>query len=456
MKLIPPVEKNDDIELRIDALGSEGQGIGRINGYTLFVPFALPGELVRAHVIKVTSGYAVAKLISVLEASQNRVKSMDCGAYPQCGGCTLRHMEYTAQLEAKQNQVKEAFARIGGFREIEVLPTKGMDVPENYRNKGSFPFGYDGEGNISIGFFAPRSHRLIPLEDCLIQSDSVMETVIAMRDWARENSVAPYDETTRKGILRHALARVSDDGKVLAMIVTSGKLPHEKELVDTLRQRVDGLVGVVHNINDSGTNVILGKKSRTVWGSDRLITDVCGHSFNVSMHSFLQVNPLQTSVLYNTAIDMLELDGSENAADVYCGIGTISLLLAKKAKKVVGIECVKEAIEDAKMNAAKNGVVNAEFICANAEDALPRLVAEGLRLDAAVIDPPRKGCEEAALNALANSGVKKIAYVSCNPATLARDCRILADFGYEVKKVQPVDMFPHTHHVETVVLMTRQ
>jgi len=453
MNLRPPVEKNDDIELVITALSSEGQGIGRIDGYTVFVPYAIPGELVRAHVIKVTSGYAVAKLTEILKKSDERTENT-CPVYPRCGGCTLRHLAYPAQLEAKTRQVTDALIRLGKFEAPEVLPCIGMENPECYRNKGSFPMGYDENFKVTPGFFAQRSHRIIPISACAIQSPDVMEVTNAVAEWANMYSVPPYDETTRKGVLRHAMARTSHEG-VLALVVTSGKLPHGEALVELLRQKIPNLTGVVHNINFRDTNVILGDKFITLWGSDRLNTTIAGHTFGASMASFLQVNPQQTEVLYGKALEFLGLEGGERVADVYCGIGTITLMLAEHAGHVTGIECVPAAIADAKVNAKNNGISNVDFICDTAESALPMLVADGLRLDAAVIDPPRKGCERPALDALADSEVQRIVYVSCNPATMARDCRILADRGYTLVKAQPVDMFPHTHHVETVVLLTK-
>ena len=451
-----PIEKNDDIEFSIDALGSEGQGIGRVEGYTVFVPLALPGEKVRAHVIKTTSGYGVAKLTEVIEPSKDRIRQ-DCPAYPRCGGCSMRHMSYEAQLAAKTRQVRDAFIRLGRFDEgeIDVQPCIGMENPDRYRNKGSFPYGYDEDHRIVSGFFSPRSHRIVPISDCKIQSESIIAAVRAVTDWAREYGITPYDEQKRCGLLRHCMVRESSSG-VIVLVVTAGRLPHATELVDILRANIPNLIGVVHNLNKADTNIILGNSFTTLWGSEKLPVTICGNSFKVSMPSFLQVNSVQTEVLYRCALELLDLSGGERVADVYCGIGTITLMLAEHAKEVIGIECVPEAISDANRSAAENGIANAKFICGNAEDVLPRLVFGGTKLDCAVIDPPRKGCDEAVLKALAQSGVSRIVYISCNPATLARDCRMLADIGYRVEKIQPVDMFPWTYHVETVVLLSRE
>lgn len=354
-----PIEKNDDIEFTIDALGSEGQGIGRVDGYTVFVPLALPGEKIRAHVIKTTSGYGVAKLTEVMEPSKDRAQQ-DCPAYPRCGGCSMRHMSYAAQLAAKTKQVRDAFIRLGRFdgSEINVQPCHGMEHPDRYRNKGSFPYGYDESHCIVPGFFSPRSHRIVPIADCPIQSENIMAAVRVVTDWAREYNITPYDEQKRCGLLRHCMVRESSSG-VIVMVVTAGKLPHDIELVEMLRASIPHLIGVVHNLNKADTNIILGNRFTTLWGNERLPVTVCGHSFQVSMPSFLQVNPVQTEVLYSYALDFLDLNGGERVADVYCGIGTITLMLAEHAKEVIGIECVPEAISDANRSASENGIANA-------------------------------------------------------------------------------------------------
>ena len=452
-KRTPPIEKNDMLELPIQGLTADGQGVGRVEGYAVFVAGALPGEVVRAHVIKAGSGYGVAKLTAVLQANRGRIEP-PCPAFSRCGGCALQHLDYPAQLAAKREQVRDALARLGGFANIQVEPTLGMADPWHYRNKGSFPAAA-GEGGVQIGFFAPRSHRLVALEDCPIQDERVMAAALAVRDWARQCNVQPYDEETHSGILRHAMARASKEG-VMAVVVTTGELPQKEALIEILRSRVPGLTGIVHNKNPQASNVILGESYETVWGSGRLNVELCGLRFSVSAASFLQVNPAQTEVLYNTALSLLGLRGYETVADVYCGIGAITLLLSQRAKRVIGIENVAEAVEDAKQNALANGLVNAEFLCAPAEEALPMLVASGLRPDVIVLDPPRKGCDPAALAAILQSEAPRLLYISCDPATLARDCRILSEGGYTLCHVQPVDMFPHTGHVETCILLGKE
>ncbi|MPM31731.1 23S rRNA (uracil-C(5))-methyltransferase RlmCD [bioreactor metagenome] len=451
-KRVPPIQKNDMLELPIQGLTADGQGIGRVNGYAVFVAGALPGEVVRAHVIKVGNGYGVAKRTAILQKNPHRVEP-PCEAFTRCGGCTLQHLDYSAQLAVKCDQVRDALVRLGGFSDIHVEPIIGMENPWRYRNKGTFPAG-GGERGTEIGFFAPHSHRLVPLEDCPIQDARVMETARAVRDWARRYGVVSYDEETHRGTLRHAMARASQEG-VMAVVVTAGGLPHAQELVGLLQERVASLIGVVHNRNDAASNVILGDQYETIWGDGHLPVSLCGLRFSVSAASFLQVNPNQTEALYTAALSMLDLKGEETVADVYCGIGTISLHLAKRVRHVIGIENVPQAVEDAKENALRNGICNAAFICASAEQALPALIKEGLRPDTIVVDPPRKGCDEAALSAIVASGAPRLLYISCDPATLARDCRFLAQGGFSILQVQPVDMFPHTAHVETVVLMSR-
>lgn len=452
-----PLEKNDDIELRIDSLSSEGQGVGRCEGFAVFVPFALPGEYVRAHIIKVMPNYAIGKLERVISASKERVEP-ECEVFGKCGGCSLMHLEYSAQKEAKRTQVRDALERLGGFKGVAVRETLGMENPSGYRNKGSFPVA-SINGVTELGFYSQHSHRMIPIHDCYIQNNSVLLAAIAVRDWARENGIEPYDETTRKGMLRHVVVRATSNAakpSVMVTVVTKKRLAAAGTLVQALQRRVDGLASIINNINADNTNVIFGSEFHLLWGVGSINENVMGLNFEISAESFLQVNPEQTVKLYGTAIAMLAPEKTECIADVYCGIGTISLLLAEKCGEVCGIENVQAAIDNAKRNAKLNSIENVRFICGNAEDELPKLVSNGKKLNAVMVDPPRKGCEREALNAIIASGVNRMVYVSCNPATLARDCRILAENGgFEIKDVQPVDMFPMTHHVECVVLMSR-
>ena len=449
MKQSNPFQKNQELTLTISGVTSEGQGVGRAEGVAFFVPFALPGETVRVHIIKVEKRYCIAKIVEILEKSAHRVEPR-CEAFSQCGGCALMHMDYTEQLRAKTEIVKDALERLGGFTDVPVQPTLGMDDPWRYRNKGSFPFG-TADGVVAFGFYAERSHRLIPLYDCPIEDARITAMARTVSEWAKRNKVTVYDETTGQGALRACMVRITSTGERMAVVVTKGKLPAQDALI-----RMLDVESLYHNRNDRDTNVILGETFTLLKGASQLVETQGDLRFLVSPQSFLQVNPIQTRVLYHEAIRLLDPKPTETIADVYCGIGTISLAIAKHAKRVIGIECVKEAIEDAKNNALLNGVNNAEFRCGLAEDVLPKLVRDGLRPDAIVIDPPRKGCEPQVLDAIANSGVKRLVYVSCNPATLARDAGLLRDEGYTLHRVQPVDMFCWTSGVETVAFFSRE
>lgn len=452
-KHAPPVGRNQEIILEITALGSEGQGIGRVQGYALFVPGALPAERVRALVIKPGKNYGVAKLLEVLQPAAERAFP-PCPYFGRCGGCALQHMEYPAQLRFKRQVVEDAFGRIGGFEGISPRPVIGMENPWHYRNKGSFPFAMI-DGRVECGFYAPRSHRLVPLAECCIQREPLLAAAHCVRDWANRRGISAYDEQSGEGLLRHVVARVSTAGDVMATVVATKALPGKKELLAMLQERVSGLRSIYWNHNPGATNAILGEKFELLWGRQAIEETVCGLRFGVGPASFLQVNPQQTERLYQTAMELLALEGSERVVDAYCGIGTISLLLAQRAGEVLGIESVPQAVEDARRNAQKNGIHNAHFLCGRSERELPRLAAEGYNPDALVLDPPRKGAEEAFLQAAVHSGARKIVYISCDPATLARDCKILHAGGYAIKAVQPVDMFAEGSGVETVVLLER-
>ncbi|MCH5278888.1 MAG: 23S rRNA (uracil(1939)-C(5))-methyltransferase RlmD [Christensenellaceae bacterium] len=447
------LSRNDEIELTIDALGSEGQGIGRYCGMAVFVPLALVGEKVKVRIERVTNSYAEGKLLSINEEAVERVLTK-CAAYPECGGCDLLHMNYDAQLEFKRTRVRDAMERIGGFKGIEVKQTLGMEVPCRYRNKASFPFA-EKENVVVSGYFAKKSHRIIPVTECMIQHEISMKVLRIVTEWANRFHIQPYDERTREGILRHVVARTTAGG-AMVVIVTTGKLPHSTELIEMLTNAVPEIRSIIHNVNPSNTNLILGRNNKTIFGVDTIIEKISGLKFEVSVQSFLQVNPIQTLRLYMQAIEQLNLSSNDDIIDLYCGIGTISLLMAGRVNSVLGIECVESAVSDAKRNAVLNGITNASFICGKAESLLPRLIEDGKHADALVLDPPRKGADKPALDAIIASNIPRIAYISCNPATLARDCRILADGGYGIESVQPVDMFPMTHHVETVVLMLRE
>ena len=446
------LRKNDELTLTIERFGGE-MGIAHLDGMTLFVQGALPGETVLARAQKVEKTHAFLKTLRVLTPSKQRV-APPCPYYEKCGGCVCQHMTYEETLVMKRERVRDALSRIGGL-DVEVAPVIGMEDPWRYRNKTALPVGGQ-KGSSQIGFFAPRSHRIIDIEKCLIAKEESDAVSMILRRWMEKFQVQPYQEETRTGQIRHIMSRVSRTGQVMAVVVaTVNPLPHEHELIAMLRVGVPGLCSLYLNVNRRGDNVILGQESHLLYGEERLQDTLCGLQYALSPQSFFQVNPVQTEKLYETAVAFAGLTGSELAADLYCGAGTISLLLAKHAKRVIGIEIVPQAIRDAEENARVNGVSNAEFHAAAAEELLPKLVAQGLRPDVVVLDPPRKGCEEPVLHAIAQAAPRRIVYVSCDPATLARDAKILCANGYRADQCQPVDMFCWTGHVETVLKLSK-
>ena len=446
------LRKNDEITVTVERFGGE-MGIAHLDGLTMFVQGALPGETVTARAQKVEKTHAFLKTLRVLTPSESRV-TPPCPYYEKCGGCVCQHMTYEASLSMKRERVRDALSRIGGL-DVAVQPVIGMDDPWHYRNKTALPVGGE-KGAPQIGFYAPRSHRIIDIDGCLIAKKESDEVSAILRRWMEKFEIEPYHEETRTGLIRHVMSRVSRSGQVMAVVVaTAASLPHERELTAMLRAGVPGLCSLYLNINRRGDNVILGPESRLLYGEERLQDTLCGLQYALSPQSFFQVNPIQTEKLYQTAVDFAGLTGSELVADLYCGAGTISLLLARHAKKVVGIEIVPQAIRDAEENARVNGVSNAEFHAAAAEDLLPQMVAQGLRPDVIVLDPPRKGCEEPVLRAIAAAAPRRVVYVSCDPATLARDAKILCANGYQADQCQPVDMFCWTGHCETVCLLSK-
>lgn len=450
-----PVEKNKTYEMQIDALSTNGEGIGRMDGYTVFVEGALPGERVRILAVKVRKNFGYGKLLEILEPSPER-REPRCPVAKQCGGCQLQHLSYAGQLAYKTKEVQDDLERIGGIHGIEVQPALGMEEPWRYRNKAQFPVGR-GKDGCAIGFYAKRSHRIIDTEKCFLQHECNDEIIAVVRAFLNEFQIAPYDEETHTGLVRHILTRIGkQSGEIMVCIVINGrKLPHGEILVERLRQ-IEGVVSIVLNCNREKTNVILGQKIIPLWGKDTITDAIDGITFEISPLSFYQVNPTQTEVLYRKALEVAELTGEETVLDLYCGIGTISLFFARKAKQVFGVEIVPEAIADARKNAERNGITNAEFAVGAAEDVIPKLYEEkGITADVVVVDPPRKGCDAKLLETILRMQPKKIVYVSCNPATLARDLKLLTEGGYRVRKVQPVDQFCHSVHTEAVCLLTK-
>ncbi|WP_231148420.1 23S rRNA (uracil(1939)-C(5))-methyltransferase RlmD [Clostridium botulinum] len=471
MNKIIPVEKNKEYIVDISALGFEGEGIAKIDNYAIFIPEAMIGEKVKIKIVKVKKNFAYGKLIEILETSKNREIPV-CDIYKRCGGCSIQHFNYDAQLEFKKNRVKDCLERIGKLqvitkeeKNISYLDNKlailhdtlGMQNPYRYRNKVQLPVGEEN-GEIKIGFYAPRSHNIIDMDICYIQ-DEVGDTVVSLtREWMEKYNIKPYNEEKNVGIVRHIMIRRGfNTNEVMVVIVTrTNELPHKEELIELILKNIDGVTSIVQNINSKKTNVVLGLNNITLCGKEYISDYIGEFKFNISPLSFFQVNPIQTEVLYNKALEYAALTGNEVVFDAYCGTGTISLFLSKNAKKVYGVEIVEDAIENAKINVKENNVNNAEFIVGKSEEVIPNLIKQGIKADVVVVDPPRKGCDKSLLDAIGNMKPDRIVYVSCDPGTLARDLAILDELGYETKEVQPVDMFPQTGHVETVVKMSRK
>jgi 23S rRNA (uracil1939-C5)-methyltransferase len=451
-----PVQKNEYIDVVFEDLTHDGAGVAKVDGYPLFVPNGLPGEKAKVKVIKVNKGYGIGRLIELYEKSPFRVEipSDEANKY---GGCQLEHISYEGQLKFKENQVRQVLARIGKLEDIKVHSILGMDNPWHYRNKAQVPVG-EKDGRLIAGFFKPRSHEIVDTDESLIQLPEINEAVQAVKEICNELRIPAYNEETHKGVVRHIMARFGKQtGELMVVIITRTEdITYKSKLVEEIVARLPKVKSIVHNINSKRTNVILGEKTNLLWGNEAIYDYIGDVKFAISALSFYQVNPVQTKVLYEKALEYAGLTGEETVIDAYCGIGTISLFLAQKAKKVFGVEVVPEAIEDAKRNAELNRFTNAEFAAGEAEVVIPKWYKEGNRADVLVVDPPRKGCDEALLNTIIEMKPKKVVYVSCNPATLARDLRILEDGGYKTLEVQPVDMFPHTTHVECVSQLMRK
>lgn len=447
--------KNQTLALTCEGLGADFEGVCRHEGQVVFVPGALPSERVTARIIKVAKQYAVGKLVERLSDSQARA-APPCPYYPRCGGCAAQHLRYEDTLSHKRQQVIDCLERIGGFTEPTVLACVGMEHPWRYRNKGAFPVG-GAAGAPAIGCYAARSHDIVDAPGgCLLQTKTSDALVSAVRRWAEDFRIPPYDETAHRGLLRHVMTREArSGGAMLVLSVNAGSLPHADALVRMAREAAPSLRSVVLSKNTKRTNVILGDTFETLWGEDALTDEIAGFTMRVSPASFFQVNRAQAERLYETAVDFAGLTGEERVWDVYCGCGSITLPLARRAGEVIGIEVVEDAVKDARENARQNGVSNVSFLCGSAEAVLPDLAKKQGAPDVVVVDPPRKGVEPAALEAIGRVRPKRIVYVSCNPATLARDAKALCAMGYALGPVRPVDMFGWTGHVECVALMSR-
>lgn len=449
--------KNDIVTLEIVDCGTDGEGIGKADGFTVFVKDAVIGDTVTAKIMKAKKNYGYGRLMEILKPSPYRVEPI-CPSARQCGGCQLQAVSYEEQKAFKEKKLRGHLERIGGFKELPMEPLIGMDEPYHYRNKAQFPVGRNKEGRIVTGFYAGRTHAIIENRDCALgipQNKEVLDRVIAHME---KYNIAPYDEMTGKGLVRHIFVRYGFfTGELMVCLIINGQdLPHQKELVEKLGE-IPGMTSISLNINKKRNNVILGDKVKTIWGKEYITDKIGDISYEISPLSFFQVNPHQTWKLYSKALEYADLHGEETVWDLYCGIGTISLFLAQKAKFVRGVEIVPAAIEDARRNAHLNEIDNVEFFVGKAEEVLPREYEKnGVYADVIVVDPPRKGCDEMLLKTILKMQPKRVVYVSCDSATLARDLRFLCDNGYELKKVCGVDQFPQTVHVETVVLLSQQ
>ena len=444
------LEKGSIYTAVIDGYSSEGLGIARVNGAVVFVPHAVRGEEIDLRITKVMKTSCAGEIVKIHNPSPERMEP-ECPYAGKCGGCAYRHLTYPEELWAKRQRVQDALTRIGGL-DLTVEEILGAKNPEHYRNKSQYPVGADG----SIGFFQARTHKVVPIRRCLIQTEAADRTAQAVGEWMRRYKISAYDETTGKGLVRHVCVRVNRKGESLCCVVVNGnKVPREPELAAYVTAAVPHTVGVLLNSNTRRGNVVLGDKYRTLFGRNYLMDTLCGLEFKLSMPSFYQVNRDQAEVLYGKALEFAGLTGNETVLDLYCGIGTITLCLAKAAKRVIGAEIVPPAIRDAKENALRNHIENAEFFCGDAADIAAKLESDGLRPDVVTVDPPRKGLAPEVIASVAAMGPEKVVYVSCDPATLGRDVKIFREFGYEAKRAAAVDMFPGTAHVETVCLLSK-
>lgn len=463
------MQKNDLVTVAIEDIGVGGEGIGKVDGYTLFIKDAIIGDVVEAKIVKAKKNYGYARLMNIVTPSENRVEKPACPMARRCGGCQIQEMKYGAQLAFKEGKVRGNLERIGEVP-TELLdkvmqPIVGMEEPFHYRNKAQFPIGTDKEGHIITGFYAGRTHSIIPNTDCALGvavNQKILEIILHFME---NNHISAYDEEKHKGLVRHVLIRYGfkTDEIMVCLVINGEKLPYAEKLVDKLC-KIPGMTSITISVNKAKTNVIMGNEIKLLWGQT-YITDYIGNvKYQISPLSFYQVNPVQTEKLYGLALDYADLNGNETVWDLYCGIGTISLFLAQKAKQVYGVEIVPQAIDDARNNAKINDITNAEFYVGKAEEVLPEYYreyqeshgGETAHADVIVVDPPRKGCEESLLQTIVDMQPEKVVYVSCDSATLARDVKFLRENGYELKKITPVDQFPNTVHIETVVLLSQQ
>lgn len=451
------MRKDDLITVTIEDLSSEGLGVGHYDGMAFFIKDTVIGDVAEAKIMKLKKTYGYARLTRLITPSPDRIKAR-CPVARQCGGCQIQAMRYSAQLRFKEAKVRNNLIRIGKFEHPPMEPIISMEEPFRYRNKAQFPVGMSKDGRIIAGFYAGRTHAIIECEDCLLGVEENRVILDLVLEYMKEYHISPYEELTGKGLVRHVMIRKGfATGEVMVCLIVNGdSLPHVDALVERLRT-IQGMASITLNINREQTNVIMGREIKLLWGQPYIEDTIGSVRFRISPLSFYQVNPLQTEKLYNKALEYAGLTGEETVWDLYCGIGTISLFLAQRAKQVYGVEIVPAAIEDAKANAALNGMTNAEFFVGKAEEVLPeKYEKEGITADVIVVDPPRKGCEESVLATMIQMAPKRIVYVSCDSATLARDLKYLCHHGYELTRCCPTDMFGNSVHVETVCLLSRK
>lgn len=449
---MPEWKVGEQFTVEITGLSHEGAGVGRVDGRVVFIPGSLPGDMIRMALTEVKRRFAQGRLLEIIIASPQRI-APGCAQAPSCGGCQLQHLDYKAQLEWKRQLIQDAMQRIGGL-DVPVLPTRGMDNPYFYRNKSQLPVGRQGD-QAALGFFIKGSHEIVDLAECQIQHPLITKLALAVKEAVIDLKIEPYEWAGQSGTLRHVVIRASfAENKLMLILVTrTNELPRQEELVSRLTAEVPELVSIVHNVNHQAASIVLGRKTAVIWGESYLTETIGQLKYAISPQSFFQINSIQTKVLYDLVQRKMALTGTETILDLYCGAGTIGLYLAQNARKVIGVEAVAAAVRDARRNAELNGIDNARFIHGRAEEEVPKLISR-YQVDAVVVDPPRQGCDGAVLQTLLAARIPKIVYVSCNPATLARDLAVLSQGGYMVGKIQPLDMFPWTSHVECTVLMS--
>lgn len=438
-------------------IGQGGVGIGKFEGFTVFVDGGLVKDKIKVKITKSKKNYAVGEIVEILEPSPYRVERKCNKELKECGGCQIQELDYKEQLNVKTNEVKQVISRIGKLDDVVIHNALGMEEPFRYRNKAQFPI-QKVDGVPVIGFYKKKSHDIIPTDQCIIQHDVNDKIIKIIKTYIRAYKVSIYDEKTHTGVLRHLVTKVGFTTKeVMVVLVANGrKLPYLNELASVLKENIPGFKTLVVNVNREKTNVILGNENRVIYGDGKINDNIGDLVFEISPLSFFQVNPVQTEVLYNKALEYANLGENDTVFDIYCGIGTISLFLAQKAKKVYGIEIVEEAIKDAKINAKINNLDNVEFYVGKAEEVVPKMYKQGKRANVVVVDPPRKGCDEKVLDTIVSMEPDRVVYVSCSPSTLARDLNYLDERGYKCLEVQPVDMFPHSVHIENVALIVKK